>query len=562
MKRRTFLKYTGATVLASNAPVETFALGLDKVEQNSVFEESFRSSVQYNDPFNEVDFQVMIGFPDGRQKLYPGFWAGRNIFKFRFSSHLTGRFTYRTVSSNINDKGLHDRQGSFEVVNYTGTNELMKHGPIRVSDNKRYFTHLDGKPFLWLGDTWWCGLTKRLRWPDEFKMITNDRKEKGYNIIQFTVGLAPTATFFERKNENEAGLPWDEATNSINPYYFDAADNRVYHLVSSGIVPVVVPTWGFYILRIGAENMKKLWKYIVARWGALPVVWCLAGELSMGYYLSETRNEDGPRQVEGWAPVLSYLREINVYDHLITVHPRSGASSRDEVKDTSLIDFDMLQASHIFINAMPQIMNLLKKSLESTPVMPALVDEVAYEGIAETNWEDSQRQLFWASVLSGSPGYTYGAQGITQFSSEQFPSYIQPQGLSYGEETWHNSYKYKGGYQIGIGKKILEKFNWWEFESHPEWIPLVENTPFKHFMTYCAGIPGKVRIIYYSSLSSMDTKVLHLEPGVEYNAYYIVPSSGKQIPIGKVTGDKDGVWTTRRTRRHDLVLVMTTDPVG
>ena len=35
-----------------------------------------------------------------------------------------------------------------------------------------------------LGDTWWKGLTKRLPWPDGFKILTADRVEKGFTIIQ------------------------------------------------------------------------------------------------------------------------------------------------------------------------------------------------------------------------------------------------------------------------------------------------------------------------------------------------------------------------------------------
>ena len=278
MKRRDFLKYTGASLLASHSVAAAVRPDLTggQVPQNAVLEKTFRSSAPYRDPFGDVEFKVRIAFPDGHEQTYPGFWAGGDVFKFRFSSHTVGEFSYVTLSSNPSDAGLHQQRGTFRVVRYEGENALLKHGPIRVSADKRHFAHLDGTPFLWLGDTWWCGQAKRLRWPDEFKLMTRDRAEKGFNAIQFTVGLAPTGTYFDRKNENENGLPWEEAAQRINPAYFDAADRRVFHLVDSGLVPVVVPTWGFYILRMGTENAKKLWQYVMASWGALPAVWCVA----------------------------------------------------------------------------------------------------------------------------------------------------------------------------------------------------------------------------------------------------------------------------------------------
>lgn len=557
MTRQEFLKLLGASAVLAHVSRANSHADEDRVPQNGVFEKSFRAAAAYRDPFHEVDFRVRITFPDGTEKIHPGFWAGHDVFKFRFSAPLTGTYRYATLASNEHDAGLHDQRGTFEVVPYTGDNPLLRHGPIRLSENRRHFVHADGTPFLWLGDTWWCGLTKRLRWPDDFKLMVSDRVAKGFNVVQFTAGLAPSGTYFAEKNANEAGLPWDEAAQRIVPEYFDAADQRVFHLVASGLMPVVVPCWGFYILRMGTPNAIRLWQYVMARWGALPVVWCLAGEVSMPYYTSPTPQEDGPRQIEAWSEVLEFLRANNTYGHLITAHPRHARTSRAEVKSPALLDFDLIQAGHLFVHALPTALSLLRKSREAAPVMPALVDEVAYEGIGETNWEDCQRQLFWASVLSGSPGYTYGAHGITQFNSAEFPSYNQPQGQSWGEGVWRDAYQFRGSTQVGVGKKILEQFEWWKLEPHPEWVPVATTESLREFSAYAAGIPGQLRLIFYSAVSSMDLVVQHLEPGRVYDAYFVTPSSGKRLPLGPIRGDAHGTWTMRRLRRHDLLLVMT-----
>jgi len=74
--------------------------------------------------------------------------------------------------------------------------------------------------------------------------------------------------------------------------------------------------------------------------------------------------------------------------------------------------------------------------------------------------------------------------------------------------------------------------------------------------SYAAGVPSQLRVIYFSALSAMELTVLGLEPKVNYDAYFIVPSNGKRRPVGTVRGNQEGVWSMTRTRKHDLVLVM------
>ena len=42
----------------------------------------------------------------------------------------------------------------------------------------------------------------------------------------------------------------------------------------------------------GGAGMKRHWRNLVARYGAYPVVWCLAGEGPMPWYLTEDRDGD------------------------------------------------------------------------------------------------------------------------------------------------------------------------------------------------------------------------------------------------------------------------------
>lgn len=126
MKRREFIKYTGAAVALARTANAASGSTMETVPQNTVLEKSFRASSADRNPFDDVDFRVKTISPDGRKIIYSGFWAGQDKFNFRFSSHEIGLFSDVTLASNERDAGLHHHRGTFRVVHYEGSNELLK----------------------------------------------------------------------------------------------------------------------------------------------------------------------------------------------------------------------------------------------------------------------------------------------------------------------------------------------------------------------------------------------------------------------------------------------------
>lgn len=51
---------------------------------------------------------------------------------------------------------------------------------------------------------------------------------------------------------------------------------------------------------MGVDKMKKHWRNLVARYGAYPVVWSLAGEWTMAFYVRQKFPPGTVEQVEGW----------------------------------------------------------------------------------------------------------------------------------------------------------------------------------------------------------------------------------------------------------------------
>jgi len=502
--------------------------------RNQSVEWSFQSAKDYADPFNDVSLDVVITDDKGKVWKVPAFWAGGAEWRVRFAPPHPGSYNYRTLCSDVGNEGLHDVLGVLKAGEYEGDNPLLRHGFPRVADDHRHFTFQDGTPFFWLADTWWMGLCKRLSWPEDFQLLAQDRRDLGFTTIQIVAGLYPDMPPFDERGANEAGFPWAEGFSRVNPAYFDMADLRIQYLVRSGLVPCLVGCWGYFLSWMGPEKMKQHWRYLVARYASYPVFWCLAGEATMPYYLSTTKDEDRAKQKRGWTDLARYLRGLDPYGHPITIHPtRFG---RDQVEDPSVLDFDMLQTGHNDRKSVPNHVKSIGKSLGRSPTMPVVVGEVCYEGILEASRSEIQRLVFWSALLSGTAGHTYGANGIWQVNTRERPFGPSPHGSSWGETPWEEAYRLPGSRHLAVGKRILERYPWWRFESHPEWVEPHFNEE-DYFQPYAGGIPGEVRVIYLPDARPLHLTGLDTESG--YHAFFIDPKNGKTYDIGRVPRAKE-----------------------
>src|SRR5258706_3154756 len=322
--------------------------GVPKTEANVPIEITFQAREDVPDPFNQITLDVVFIDPTGYSMRVPGFWDGGRVWKVRYSSPVLGVHQYRCECRDSPAYGLDGLCGKVEVHKYRGHNPLFKRGPVRVAADHRHFEYGDGTPFFWLGDTWWMGLCHRIQWPGEFKELTDDRVKKGFNVVQIVAGLYPDMPPFDQRGANETGYPWEINYTRIRPEYFDAADQRLRYLVDSGIEPCIVGAWGYFFPWMGLEKARHHWRYLVARYGSWPVIWCAAGEANLPYYLVKNFPFESKEQIEGWSQVLKSIREIDPYRRPLTLHPTGlgKLSARGCVTDEKYLDFDMLQTGH------------------------------------------------------------------------------------------------------------------------------------------------------------------------------------------------------------------------
>jgi hypothetical protein len=555
----------------------------------NVVELSFTSTKTYLDPYNEIELDVVFTGPQGQTRRVPAFWAGGQIWRVRYAPDSAGVHEYRLICTDSSNPELHGKTGAFAVDAPQASDGLCAHGPLCVAQNGRYLEFADGTPFFWLGDTWWLGLCQRRGWGfEEFKTLVEDRVAKGFSVIQIVAGLCPDLPPFDPRGFNEGGYPWEADFARINPAYFDWADRRIEYLVESGLVPCIFGSWGYFLPFMGVARMKQHWRNLVARWSALPVVWCLAGEADMPYYLSQDPRADRAAQRQGFAEVGRYLRAIDPYHRPVTIHPmRAG---RDAVSDDTVLDFDPLQTGHGDLRSAPNTVETVCQEYRRQPAMPVIDGEVCYEGHMQMSGPLIQRFMFWTCMLYGAAGHTYGAGGIWQMNTREQPHGPSPHGGTYENTPWDVAAQLPGARQLALGKALLMRYPWWRLEPHPEWVePHWGVDPFegteahwaddllgtqpdpdsvyffarfkldKYLPPHAAAVPGGVRLIYIPARVYMwsGPLVKELEEGVRYRAFYFDPINGDEYDLGTLVTGAGRTWQAPNVPlAQDWVLVL------
>lgn len=275
----------------------------------------------------------------------------------------------------------------------------------------------------------------------------------------------------------------------------------------------------------------------------------------MPYYLSERKEEDAQFQKKGWSELAEYVRQIDPYHHPITVHPTDCA--HNQVEDPALLDLDILQTGHGDRQSLPNTVNRVIEAYRHPYRMPVIDSEVCYEGIGEACRQEVQRLMFWVCLLNGACGHTYGANGIWQVNTREKPFGPSPHGMAWGHTPWEDAYQLPGSAQLGYAKKLLERYDWWRFEPHHEWVEPHWSEE-QYMAPYAAGIPGEVRIFFLPWFTPA-VLVRGIESGAMYQAFLFNPVNAEIQKLGKVIPDARGDWRLPLARLpiyQDWVLVL------
>jgi hypothetical protein len=346
---------------------------------------------------------------------------------------------------------------------------------LRVSDNGRYLLQVrrDGSttPFFWLGDTAWN--LHRLD-AEEIDHYLTDRAAKGFNLIQGPVldwaGLEDRRPLSRRNaygheayldGDSEPRLHVDRPGEGFNDY-FDQTDYLIRRAAELGMYVALLPFWAQGINQIadgpeGLARLQRIGALLGSRYrDASNVLWIVGGEAA---------SESPPEAVHALA---RGLEEGHEGQHLMTVHPggaRSsssgswrarGAAGEYDYHAADWLDFNMLQSGH----GHPDRANylLIEKDYARTPPKPTLEDEYWYErGYPDEQGRvatahDQRKGGYW-SVFAGGFGYTYGANGIWQFSAGDEP---WDENDYRSTDRWRVALEYEGSDQMVHLRRLME----------------------------------------------------------------------------------------------------------
>ena len=101
---------------------------------------SFESKHSYENPFLDCEIKAVFRGLSGRKIVREAYWDGENTYRVAFAPTEIGEWEYCLTAPE--ETGLNGVKGSVECVPYEGDLEIYRHGFLKISNDKRYFTEL------------------------------------------------------------------------------------------------------------------------------------------------------------------------------------------------------------------------------------------------------------------------------------------------------------------------------------------------------------------------------------------------------------------------------------
>ena len=516
------------------------------VEQWRVAEIPLTSLVTYANPFQNVDVTATFTGPGGEVITRPAFWDGGVNWKIRFAPTRIGTWTYSISCNDTTNTGLSNQAGTVQAVAYTGNLPIYKKGFLKISDNKRYMVYDDETPFFWLGDTHWqmpdyerddecnygdnCG--------SQFRHVVKDRMAKGFTVYQ----TYPDAGVNDGGGNAHVANWWSTNYTKLDPVAFQKYfDPKMEYLADNGFV--VALGCGVHWLStetVGLTGMKMLAKYLVARYGAYPVVWITGQEVDIK-----------PDEAAIWKEVAMTIDSCDSYKQPLTGHMAYNSNYiwGNEIWHT----WFAVQGGHGTTRTYRD-QDFYKGFWNYTPTQPFLEAEAKYEDVECGGLNDATdaRVAAYKSIQCGSLGFTYGVSGIWAMKWDiHFAGWD-----SYSSYPWYVGVDAPGSTYMKYLKQFYTSFAWeklvprftdptWCSFSNPE-TSILSSTP----------DAGRYVVYFYNTTNTTGT-LKNLNDTKTYCARWFDPSSGKSILISDAFSSSGGTYTIpQKPDNNDWLLLV------
>ncbi|MBI2928923.1 MAG: DUF4038 domain-containing protein [Verrucomicrobia bacterium] len=421
------------------------------------WEQALTSARTYENPYADVTLRVIYTGPGGRTLRTYGFWDGGDSFRIRCAFPAPGSWRWETECSDAANGGLHHQRGAIKVSPYRGDHPLYRRGFLKVSENRRYLTHADATPFLWIGDTAWA--VPQRATDHEWEAYLADRAAKHFTVIQ----VAP-ASEWAGETDRQGQRPFtDKSCAQWNPAYWRSFERKIQRANERGLVVLLVGLM---------EPVRRYPEAAQARLFARNIVARLFGNFVI--FSPSFDSEFMPLANE----VGRATRDATTA-HLITQHPgtpwnQPTPTISDKYYDEPYLDIAAVQTGHkgghldwCAHHAIEWNLHLYRHA----PHKPVINLEAMYDAQGENDWRAlDARSLGWRSWLSGAVGYTYGAGDlppkVPRGSGAIWKWVTDPEKYDY----WKKALQWESAFQMQYLHDFLAALDWWRLEPAHELI--------------------------------------------------------------------------------------------
>ena len=432
----------------------------------SPFEATFTSTSRPANPLNDIELQVTFTAPSRQTRSVRGFWDGGATWRVRFAPDEIGDWTYETQVIQGSDSGLSGRTGRFRVVASKGGNRFERHGPVRVSRNRRFLEHADGTPFFWLADTGWNAALHST--PDEWQHYIAERARQRFTAVQWVTTQWRAAPNGDRLSE----LAFTGSDRiAVNPAFFQRLDAKVAAMDRAGLLNVPVLLWaigggtnpainpGF---SLPEDQAIRLAQYMVARWQPYDVVWILPGD---GDYRGE--------RAEKWKRIGRAVFGSTPHAPVV-LHPGGMHWVLREFQNESWLDIHGYQSGHgdddktlrWMIEGPPSKEWTIGPHRPFINLEPPYEHHIAYQSRTPITPETVRRAVYWSLLNAPTAGVTYGGHGVWGWDDGTTTPADHPNsGIPL---PWREAIVMPGAEQMAHVASLFTSIDFWRLRPAPE----------------------------------------------------------------------------------------------
>lgn len=507
-----------------------------QVPRWGLFEASFNTERTVENALQDLELRATFQSPSKRTVTVRGFWDGAATWRVRFSPDETGTWTFRTNTIPANHPGLHGQQGTFRVTRPAGFTRFDRHGPVRVSSNRRFLEHADGTPFFWLADTGWNAAL--LSTPEEFDHYVALRARQHFTAVQWVTTQWRAAPQGDRLKE--VAYTGRERI-AVNAQFFQRLDAKVNQLNRAGLLSAPVMLWAISGgsdptvnpgVSLPEDQAIKLAQYMIARWQANDVLWILPGD---GDYRGDKAEKwkrigRGVFDQEAHAPVLLHpggmhwvLREFQ-HEPWLDIHGYQSGHGDDEKTLRWMTEGPpskdwALEPLRPFINLEPPYEN-----------------HIAYQSRTRISPLTVRRAVYWSLLNAPTAGVTYGGHGVWGWDDgTKLPTDHAGSGIPL---PWKDALRMPGAEQMAHVASLFTSIEFWRLRPAPDAL---------------AEQPGKEATARFIAAAASEARDLLVVYTPEVRSVVIKSNA---LPRGRATwhNPRTGERTTARPAREGTVV--------